>query len=165
MLKSVDPEPVVLDPIPDHIGDTRLPQRGLQKSSETNHGDVSGTAVCEPKLNTEPQWKPSDNEQIDEKLNLEDKRRSSTLIDKYSDVFVANTKDMGRTSLVPRLSRASLVRCPYDNSRRERVWDHPAYFLPYLLSKCSLSVTPNVINCHPKRHQVSRNFKIRLALV
>ena len=69
------------------------------------------------------------------------------------------------SSLVPRLSRASLVRCPYDNSRRERVWDHPAYFLPYLLSKCLLSVTPNVINCHPERHQMSRNFKIKLALV
>ena len=68
-------------------------------------------------------------------------------------------------SLVPRLSRASLVRCPYDNSRRERVWDHPAYFLPYLHSKCSLSVTPNVINCYPERHQMSRNFKIKLALV
>ncbi len=53
------------------------------------------------------------------------------------------------TSLVPRLSHASLFQCPYDNSRRESVWDHPIYILPYLLTKCSLSVTPNVITVTP----------------
>ena len=119
MLTSVDTEPVISDPITENVGDKSLPLHAPRKSWKTNHGDVSGTAVCKSKPNTEPQCKPSDNVQFDEKLKLDCKCLLSTLIDKHTHVFAANTKDMVNVDCSPEIAGkcSGTVMAAYPPSR------------------------------------------------
>ena len=105
VLTSADTQPVTLSPVPEQeVSDTTTGAQTGEQQQAASDGDVAdivspkaGPIEKPPPSDAMSTWKPSESVDLEEGLDTEQRVQLCTLIDAYSDLFSANTHDMGRT--------------------------------------------------------------------